>query len=194
MTDAPTDRAALRTELRRRRKAQVEALPASVRSLAFRVLPSPVLAQIPPGARIALYLSMASEAPTANLIDFLHERGYALCLPRIDASIEGHMDFCAWEPGQALIPGSLRIPQPGPDARIVEPDVIFTPLVGFDKDLNRIGNGAGYYDRAFERLPGRKRIGLAWSSQMVDALPVQPWDIPLHMIITEQSIIERVID
>ena len=194
MTDALPDRAALRSEIRRRRKAQVEALPAAVRNLAFRVLPSPVMAQIPPGARIAIYLSVGSEAPTANLIEFLHERGFALCLPRIDESIEGHMDFCAWEPGQPLVPGSLRIPQPGPDAPIVEPDVIFTPLVSFDTDLNRMGNGAGYYDRAFARLPGRKRIGLAWSSQMVDALPVQPWDIPLHMIITEQSIIEKVID
>lgn len=191
MTELPTDRAALRAELRRRRKAQVAALPASVRNLAFRVLPSPVLSAIPSGARIALYLSVGSEAPTGALIEFLHERGFALCLPRLHPTVPGHMDFCAWTPGDPLEPGQLNIPQPGPAAQMVEPQIIMTPLVGFDRSLNRMGNGAGYYDRMFARLPHVPRIGLAWSSQMVDALPTEPWDIPLDMVITEQSVIER---
>ncbi len=192
MTELPTDRAALRTELRRRRKAQVAALSPSVRNLSFRVLPSPVLALLPPGARIAIYLSVGSEAPTGALIDFLHERGFGLCLPRIDPDVPGRMDFCAWAPGEPLTAGGqLRIPEPGPQAPVVDPDVFLTPMVGFDRQLNRIGNGAGYYDRMFERLPDRRRIGLAWSSQMVEALPVQPWDVPLHMVVTEQSMIER---
>ncbi len=190
MTDL-LDRAALRSEIRARRKAFVAQLPASVRSLSFRVLPSPVLSLIPPGARIAIYRAMGSEAPTANLINFLHERGFPLCLPRLGDDTSVEMEFAAWHPDDILVPGQLRIPQPQDSAPAVVPDVVLTPLVGFDPQLNRMGNGAGYYDRYFARHAIKLRIGLAWSAQMVDALPVEPWDVPLHMIVTEQSIIER---
>ncbi|MBO9671064.1 MAG: 5-formyltetrahydrofolate cyclo-ligase [Sphingobium sp.] len=191
MTDITADRAALRNAIRARRKAFFAALPESVKNLSFRVLPSPVLALIPPGSRIAIYRSMASEAPTENLIDFLHERGFPLCLPRLGADTTVEMEFAAWDPDDILVPGQLKIPQPAPSAALVVPDVVLTPMVGFDRDLNRIGNGAGYYDRYFARHDIKLRIGIAWSAQMVDALPVQPWDVPLHMVITEQAIIER---
>jgi 5-formyltetrahydrofolate cyclo-ligase len=135
---------------------------------------------------------MGSEAPTDAMIEFLHERGFRLCLPRIDATAAGKMEFCAWHPDDILVPGPLKIPEPGPAADVVTPDVILAPMVGFDRALNRIGNGAGYYDRMFERLPDVRRIGLAWSSQMVDRLPVEPWDIPLHLVVTESAIFEPV--
>ena len=185
------ERAALRTELLAKRSAFVAGLPNSVRSLAFRVLPNPVLEQIPPGSRISCYLSMDSEAPTENLLEFLHERGFKLCLPRLGRSIKEDMEFADWAPGDILVPGQMRIPQPAPQAETVTPDVCLTPMVGFDRRLNRIGHGAGYYDRAFAKLPHALRIGIAWSCQMVDALPVEPWDVPLHMVVTEQQILSR---
>jgi 5-formyltetrahydrofolate cyclo-ligase len=185
------DKVAMRTEIRARRKAFVAGLPDSVRNLSFRVLPSPVMAMIPPGSRIAIYRSMGSEAPTENLIEFLHERGFPLCLPRLGADTSVEMEFAAWHPDDILVPGQLKIPQPAPSAETVVPHVVLTPMVGFDHDLNRIGNGAGYYDRYFARHDIALRIGLAWSAQMVDALPIEPWDVPLHMVVTEQSIIER---
>jgi 5-formyltetrahydrofolate cyclo-ligase len=183
------ERAALRTELLARRSAFVAGLPNSVRNLAFRVLPNAVLAQIPPGARISCYLSMGSEAPTEALMEFLHERGFKLCLPRLGKSVKEDMEFAEWAPGDILVPGQMRIPQPAPQAQTVTPDVCLTPLVGFDRRLNRIGHGAGYYDRAFASMPDALRIGIAWSCQMVDDLPIEPWDVPLHMLVTEQQVI-----
>jgi 5-formyltetrahydrofolate cyclo-ligase len=183
------ERAATRSTLLAQRSAFVANLPPSVRNLAFRVLPSPVLAQIPPGSRIAIYRSMGSEAPTEAMINFLHERGFPLCLPRLGKTVAEDMEFAAWSPDDILVPGQLRIPQPAPQAETVTPDIVLTPLVGFDHALNRIGHGAGYYDRAFAKLPNVLRIGMAWSCQMVDELPIEPWDVPLHMVITEQSII-----
>ncbi|MBO9582350.1 MAG: 5-formyltetrahydrofolate cyclo-ligase, partial [Sphingobium sp.] len=129
MTDL-IERNALRTRIRARRKAFVASLPASVRNLSFRVLPSPVMALIPPGSRIAIYRSMGSEAPTDNLIDFLHERGFPLCLPRLGADTSVEMEFAAWHPEEILVPGQLKIPQPRQEAATVVPDVVLTPLVG----------------------------------------------------------------
>jgi 5-formyltetrahydrofolate cyclo-ligase len=191
MSAPAPDRAALRAELRQRRKQFVAGLPASVRGLAFRVLPGPVLAQLPQTARIALYMPVGSEAPTAALAQLLAERGWPLCLPRLDEAAEPQMDFAVWAPDDPLIPGPGRIPQPPASAPAVAPDIILAPLLGFDRALNRLGQGGGHYDRAFARLPAARRIGLAWSAQMVDALPVEPWDMPLHMVVTEQRFFER---
>jgi len=193
MSAATPERSRLRAELRARRKAFVAALPRSVRNLAFRVLPSPVMALLPPDACIALYRPTGSEAPTDSIAETLFDLGFALCLPRLGMRADDphHMDFAAWTPNDALVPGPSRIPQPDFGAEAVMPDVVFTPLVGFDAQLNRLGQGAGHYDRAFEQLQDALKIGLAWSCQQVEALPVEPWDVPLDMIVTEQRIFER---
>lgn len=194
MTAAPpSDRGRLRAGLRARRKSFVAALPPSVRNLAFRVLPSPVMALLPPDACVALYRPVGSEAPTDRIADMLFDLGFPLCLPRLGGRADDphYMEFAAWTPDDLLVPGPNRIPQPDFGMEAVVPDIVFTPLVGFDAALNRLGQGAGHYDRAFERLQDVVKIGLAWSCQQVDTLPVEPWDVPLDMIVTEQRVFER---
>ena len=72
-------------------------------------------------------------------------------------------------------------------------DVVFTPLVAFDLDGNRIGMGGGYYDRAFSFLNRRqhlrkpKLVGLAFDSQRVEHIDASAWDIPLFHVITESE-------
>ena len=83
--------------------------------------------------------------------------------------------------------GPFGLLQPPGDAEEVVPDLILTPLVAFDRTLARLGQGAGHYDRAFARFPNARRIGVAFSVQQVDRLPTDPWDMPLHAIITERE-------
>lgn len=193
MTKPLTERDSLRAMLRARRKAFVTLLSPSIRTLAFRVLPSPVMALIAPDARIALYRPVGCEAPTDAIAQNLADLDFPLCLPRLggDPDDPHFMDFAAWTPGDSLLRGPNRIPQPDFDAEAVVPDVAFVPLVGFDAALNRLGQGAGHYDRALEKLPDTLKIGLAWSVQQVDRLPAESWDIPLDLIVTEQCIFER---
>jgi 5-formyltetrahydrofolate cyclo-ligase len=65
-----------------------------------------------------------------------------------------------------------------------------SPLVGFDRSGNRLGQGGGFYDRAFAAFPSARRIGIAWSVQEVDMLPVDSWDEQLHSVITEHERID----
>lgn len=191
----PTDqqaaaKTALRQTLRDRRSRYVGSLSPSVRGIAFRVLPSPLLRRLPPGATIALYYATGDEPPTANIANQLAEMGYNLALPRIDRDT-GAMTFTAWDLDRVLVPGPFRTLQPGAEATIVAPDVIVAPLVGFDPALNRLGQGGGYYDRAFAAHPHALRIGLAWSAQQADQIPVDDHDKPLHIVVTETAILER---
>ena len=72
-------------------------------------------------------------------------------------------------------------------------DLVLLPVVGFDSAGNRLGMGGGYYDRHFSYLKSRKQffhprlIGIAYQIQHVDQLPYEPWDIPVHGIVTDQT-------
>ena len=72
-------------------------------------------------------------------------------------------------------------------------DIIFTPLVAFDSQGNRMGMGGGYYDRTLAHWQTNQTpypIGLAHNCQLVEQLPVQAWDIPLAQIITPDKIFD----
>ncbi len=97
------------------------------------------------------------------------------------------MRFLAWDSEADLIPGPFELHQPHHEAPALAPDVILAPLLAFDAWLNRLGQGAGYYDRVFAQFPAAHRIGVAWSMQQVDALPIEAWDVPLHAVVTEQG-------
>jgi len=180
-------KAVLRQELKERRQAFVSStnIVEGCAKLAANAAP---LAE--PAGIIAGYCAIGSEIDPAVLLDLLFQRGVTIALPHV-SSAKDPMRFQVWQPGSRLDRGPFGLSQPPADAPEVVPDVIFTPLLGFDGALNRIGYGAGHYDRAFARIPNARRIGLAWSIQACEQIPVEPWDIPLHAVITEKSWIER---
>ncbi len=190
MPETTDDRATLRRMLRERRRAHVMALPASIRALCFHALPAPLLARLPQGGAIALYAAKGDEAPTDAIALQLAARGLPLALPALE-NREAPMTFRAWTPGDPLADGPYGIRQPGRHAELVDPVAIIVPLLGFDTALGRIGQGGGHYDRALAARPAALRIGLAWSVQQVDVVPMASWDQPMDMIVTEQRFFER---
>ena len=71
-------------------------------------------------------------------------------------------------------------------------DALLIPLVGFDARGNRLGMGAGFYDRALTKRRGRRplAIGVAFGCQEVDALPVDRWDEPLDYVVTDSGVVD----
>ena len=101
------------------------------------------------------------------------------------------MRFLRWTPGDRLERGWRRLLQPRPESPEILPDIIVAPLLGFDSAGWRIGQGAGFYDRAFGTLPGVKKIGLGWSVQQRPAIAHDSRDVPLDMVVTEAGVIGR---
>jgi 5-formyltetrahydrofolate cyclo-ligase len=99
------------------------------------------------------------------------------------------MRFLRWSDGDPLYEGHVGLRQPAADAPELSPDIILTPLVAFDDSLNRLGQGAGHYDRAFAVHPGAYRLGVAWSAQQLLSIDTDPWDVPLHAVITEKGVV-----
>jgi len=158
--------------------------PAMEQSLAERVL-----AHLNGATIVGAYLSDGEEVDPLPILKAVQGRGVTTALPHI-TDRKAPMRFLRWSPGDALHPGRYGLLQPAAEAPEVEPDLILAPLVGFDRAMHRLGQGAGFYDRAFARLPAARRIGLAWSVQEANRLPTDEWDVPLHAVATEQQWIE----
>ena len=174
------DKTSLRRELRARRRgfaATCPPLPAPPRSL---------IEALRAGVIVASYVPVAGEADPALFDAAVIDAGGRLAWPVV-VDRESPITFHPGSPDM-MADGPYGLRQPVATDGGVVPDIILTPLVGFDSHCNRLGQGAGHYDRAFARWPDALRIGIAWSVQQVDALPRDPWDVPLHMIVTETEI------
>lgn len=170
-------------------KAQMRARLRAAR-LAFEgpalSVPAALQARLARPGVMASYLPMGGEIDPAPIIDAARAKGWQIALPHITTRA-APMRFLGWSPRDTLIDGPFGLRQPAPDAPELAPELILTPLVAFDRALNRLGQGAGHYDRAFDALPDALRIGVAWSGQQVPKVPVDAWDIALHAIVTERE-------
>ncbi len=92
-----------------------------------------------------------------------------------------------------LKPGRFGVPEPARAAPLLDPAtddiVVIVPGLAFDRRGGRLGTGRGYYDRALPALPGALRVGLALQAFVVDRIPTEPWDVPVHAIVTERGLI-----
>lgn len=169
-----TDKAVLRAELRARRRASTGTIPAWP---AFATLLSP-------GLVVASYVPVGGEAHPLPLEQAALAAGCTLALPHV-VDRATPLVFLAWNANMALADGPFGLRQPPAHHATVKPDIVLTPLVGFDRCGNRLGQGAGHYDRAFAAFPHARRIGIAFAVQETDQLAPDPWDVPLHAIATD---------
>jgi len=116
----------------------------------------------------------------------LHQQWHKIVLPETPPRGEV-LIFRRWTPGCAMIPG--RFGTMYPDGEIMVPEMILVPLVAFDRAGNRLGHGAGYYDRTLAGLPGVPAIGYGYAAQQMAKIPFGPHDVKLTAILTEQEVI-----
>jgi 5-formyltetrahydrofolate cyclo-ligase len=180
----------LREEYRRRRDAFYSQLDIATKGLAFRRPPSPLAKLIEQSEVVTLYSAMGSEAPTARLAEYCIEIGKTIAFPAVIG--DSPLEFLQVDNLELLETGYQNISEPSADCPAVTPDLIITPMVAFDRSMGRLGQGKGHYDRTFEKHPDATRIGLAWSVQEAENIPMQPHDVTLEMIVTESEIIQRV--
>ena len=144
-----------------------------------------------PQTRIACYMPLKGEVSCKSILQTLPKKGHITCLPAVVAR-DTPLTFRQYRIGDELRRGMMGPLEPALDARDIIPDVIIIPMLGFTRGKYRLGYGSGFYDRTLEelrRLKSIKTIGLAYSLQEIDHLPIEPHDIPLDMIITEKEII-----
>jgi 5-formyltetrahydrofolate cyclo-ligase len=146
--------------------------------------------------RIAGYWAVRGEVPL-NLVyarTRAREQIYYLPTLRDDKTLT----FAPWKNGDAVTINRYGISEPAAanasDAETLE--LVLIPLLGFDRLGNRLGSGAGYYDRTFAFLAGQKRparpvlVGIGYHFQEVATMVPNPWDIPMDFIATDRELID----
>tara|TARA_B110000977_G_scaffold6883_1_gene9548 strand:+ start:174 stop:764 length:591 start_codon:yes stop_codon:yes gene_type:complete len=148
--------------------------------------------------RVGLYLANDGEIDPSIILSSANELNKQCFLPVIDPKSANSLYFASFNANTILQPNRYGILEPvhveSEIQSVNNMDVLFMPLVGFDRLGNRIGMGGGYYDRTLASMkliekPALTLVGLAHSGQEVSQISSQSWDIPLHLIATEKEII-----
>lgn len=143
------------------------------------------------GMTIAVYWPIRGEPDLRPWMRHAHEAGARILLPVV---IEEHapLEFRTWSPECRMIRGFWNILGPA-EGEVLLPELVIAPLVGFDDDLYRLGNGGGYYDRTLAPIDPRPRIiGVGFSGCRLPSIFPMPWDVPMtEVLLSDGTHIER---
>ena len=140
--------------------------------------------------KIGGYYPSNYEIDDLEILDVLDKKNFKISLPIVKKN--NQMNFYSWSKKDPLKVNKFGIPEPV-SSKILYPDILLVPLVGYDKNLNRLGYGGGFYDRYIEKIDKIKKvtkIGLAFSYQKIKSVPIDQYDKKLDFIITEKEIIK----
>jgi len=141
---------------------------------------------------VMFYLAMSKEVQTEQMIRDALSRGKQVCVPLLGEKY-GEMTAAEITSLDDLVVGKYGLKMPNPETvRLVLPSsiqMVVIPAVAFDKNGNRLGLGAGYYDRFLPEAIDSILIGIAWECQMVNKLPEEEHDIKMQYLMTENGLI-----
>ncbi|HVN42960.1 MAG TPA: 5-formyltetrahydrofolate cyclo-ligase [Steroidobacteraceae bacterium] len=198
MAPSSADRPALRRQLRQLRGALTRAERAAAERRILHHLQR--LRLFAPGARLATYLAMPDEVNLAAAVRLAQASGARLFVPLVTSRRRRTMAFVPFRPDGALRTGAFGIAEPvvarAQRLAAVNLDTVLVPLLGFDRTGQRLGMGAGFYDRALARRrdphrPWRRPrlIGVAYACQELEAIAPAAWDVALDLVVTDREVV-----
>ena len=136
---------------------------------------------------VGSYYPVNFEADTSQVMKMFKQKGYKLSLPVISSKYD--MNFYTWNLNDPLYVNKYGIPEPKSKIKVI-PSILLIPMVAYDKRLNRLGYGGGYYDRFLEKYEKKNilKIGLAITCQEVKKLPTNNFDKKMDYILTEKKL------
>lgn len=156
------------------------------------------LAEYTGAATVMFYVDAQSEVRTRHFLPTAWNHGKRIVVPYC---VQGHLDLFHLEGTDELAPGAHRILEPKAELRgradrradLDQVDLIVVPGVAFDRRGGRLGQGKGYYDRLLRAArPDTALVALAFECQIFPQIPMQPHDVYVHKVITEEAIYEAV--
>ncbi len=185
------DRRALRRQARaaRRSLAADERIEATL-AVAHHLIHSPPFRT---ASTVAAYVAADGELDPGPFIGAARALGRRIHLPVLGGWRRGRLRFVRADEGEVLRPNRYGIPEPvrGPETAPAFLDLVLVPLVAFDDAGNRLGMGAGHYDRTFAYRRHRSAwhrpwlVGVAFDCQRSAGITPRPWDVRLDAVVTE---------
>jgi len=148
---------------------------------------------------VGLYYPISNEISPLVFIKYFKDNNITTSLPVVDSN-SNSMVFKKWFKKEKLQKSYLGTYEPLRTNKTIFPQIIVVPMLMFDRKLNRLGYGAGYYDKLISTLKryfDKKKknfitIGLAYSEQETKSIPYESHDQKLDFIVTEKEILSKV--
>lgn len=172
-----------KAELRARYRAKRRALSRAQQVRHARAVADALLPRLSATSTIAAYLRQDEELDLAPVIAEGRQRGAIFAVPVLAC---GAMRFAAYRADEPMRRGRYGLLEPA-NLSLLRPTLVLAPLVAFDACGNRLGMGGGHYDRYFAEHPRAERVGVAHECQRTSQLPMDPWDVRLDAVVTEQG-------
>lgn len=135
--------------------------------------------------RILMYHSLPDELSTHRFLSKWNKmkRFY---LPRVNGV---NLEILPYDESRLEL-GAFHIEEPTGNETVSadEIELVVVPAVAYDRKGNRLGRGKGFYDRLL-RTTSATKVGVGYEFQLLDEIPAEPHDVPMDMIITQQSCI-----
>jgi 5-formyltetrahydrofolate cyclo-ligase len=137
---------------------------------------------------VMFFASFRSEVETGPMIQRALHLGKRVVLPKVQGKELGLYEIHDF--GSDVEPGAWGIPEPKAiiPAALADIDLMIIPGAAFDKQGNRLGYGAGFYDKLLPAF-GKATVALAFEAQIVTEVPTEKHDVPVRKIITEKQVI-----
>jgi 5-formyltetrahydrofolate cyclo-ligase len=180
-----------RTLLAARRARTPEARSAAERAIAAHAAADRALSR---AARLAAYLAMPGEPPTADLIAAFLSTGTEVLVPVTRP--DHRLDWVLHDPAAPTVRSALGIDEPMaeplPGDALAEVDLVLVPALAVDHHGNRLGRGAGYYDRALAGLRGRPDrpllCAVVFADELLPEVPHDDHDVPVDLVLTDGGV------
>lgn len=140
---------------------------------------------------VLVYCAKEPEVETFWFIRYLINRGIPVIVPIIQKE-DTSLRLSFLEDTACLVPSTFHVPEPVGSEIPADPQDVTTaiiPMLGFDRSGGRLGYGAGYYDRFLSGNGHIKTIGVAFSNQETEKLPLDVNDIGMDIVVTEEGIL-----
>ncbi|MDD9938045.1 MAG: 5-formyltetrahydrofolate cyclo-ligase [Myxococcales bacterium] len=182
--DGPGNKAGIRARMLQHRAAlEPRRCSAHSRALCERLLALPVLRG---AACVAGYRAFRGEIDPASALAAAARRGARIALPRMDGA--GELTLHAHSPDDSLARNRFGIEEPAVTSAVVstvDVEVILVPAVAVDPQGHRLGFGRGFYARLLPRLPRARAIAVVHDFQVLEQVPADAHDVPMHAIVSE---------
>lgn len=141
---------------------------------------------------VALYFPHQNEISILEIDQLARKMGKQIAYPKVPEK-SGALQFYWVDSLQSLIKSSWGLLEPDPQssspASLDFIELMMIPGLAFDAEGNRLGRGKGFYDKTLKNYQGT-RLGLAYDFQILDSLPHENWDEPVHGVLTETRYIK----
>ncbi|PXW25246.1 UNVERIFIED_CONTAM: 5-formyltetrahydrofolate cyclo-ligase [Williamsia faeni] len=144
--------------------------------------------EIGPDATIAAHVPIGTEPGSVAMLEALRDQRHRVLLPIVGPGDPSPLSWAGYDGPESLTTGRFGLLEPAgapqPGSVINSADLILVPALAVDRSGNRLGRGAGYYDRSLQSIDTKRLVAVVYDHEVLDEIPGDALDVPMGWSLT----------